>query len=137
MIQIKEYREKCLENLSKESSGQENGTSSELKELARIMNEFKARWNGYFQRMEVYESESDIQAALDQTAELISAIKSMEVNMKKAAFNWQMIVFKKNSKFLKDWNHVGMIKIIAEQSKSNRPSQIKIRPLEIVRSLLI
>ena len=118
MKQISEYRERCIANLSKKSSEPEDTTEQqELKAVTKEVSEFNTRWNDYFKQIEVYESESDIEAALAQTGEFMLKMESMEERMRKEALNWEKMVFHVNSQFMKEWKHVGEMEIIAEPSE--------------------
>ena len=128
---ISEYKSECLKNLAARSAKAVGKRDEKLARFQSHIGSFSARWSNYFDRIDVYESERDIEAARLQVAEFSSAIETMEKSLIEDAYGRKKAVFKPNTEFFQNWDYIGAVEFSDDLSKTHL--NLLVRKISILR----
>ena len=118
--QIRVYRQQCLDALPTRTLPEPfiNLTNRSLRTLKRQAQYFSTKWNGYFKRLNVLASDNEIEAAIRQTNEFQTRIRTLEQETRNSALRESTMLFTSGTVFHSSRGHLGELVRISTQANS-------------------
>ena len=116
---IKAYRKKCLDSLAINET-QSPDMDEELNTITEEINEFRNKWNDYFNRIEALARDKEIDDALVEVQEFEIRIGKLDAIKKSSVFNGEKMVFRpKDLIFMKkvEWQNFVNLFVFCDPSK--------------------
>ena len=132
--QIRAYRQQCLNGLAAQQPPEASSekvpegpfiqrTNMNLSALKSQILHFSARWNDYFNKLNSFRSDNNLESAIRQIGLFQDRMRILEQEMKNRALGESLLQFNPNTSFQYDQDNFGQLEEISTQAESTDQSK--------------